>query len=147
MPDRRCQCDALRAAYTYRLRCAQLYIGTGRRLERIRQRAVHERVAWQRNQPAEVWRRRQALDREAHVRAQEQQRRQQARQRQHQLRKLRALVWHALLIWPLFLADHTASRPVVCGAVILSLQLAFIMICHRGKQSYPLLGLPQPFTT
>ena len=98
-------------------------------MERARQRVHRERVAWLQNQPRQMVRRQQARDREEQMHAR-------GRQRgpaltQH-VRVVRVVIWHALLIWPLCLDDATLGRPSVCGAVILSLQLAFIMTWQRA---------------
>lgn len=54
--------------------------------------------------------------------------------RRHRL--ARSVIWHALVIWPLCIGDDTLAHTSVCGAVILSLQLAFLMTCQRALSRF-----------
>lgn len=86
------------------------------------------------NRPRDMARRRQQVrDRAARMHAPARQRGQQAlRIRQHRVRVVRFFLWHVLLIWPLCLGDATLARPAICIAVIVSLQVAFLMTCQSA---------------
>ncbi len=97
----------------------------------MRQRVHRERLAWQQDQPREMARRQQVQDRVEQLHAPPRQQ-QGALLRERHVRVARFLIWHALLIWPICVNDDELARPAVCGAVICSLQLAFLMTCHRA---------------